>query len=36
MVKIHIKRRVKVKYICDFPFNASFQLTNMPLQEGNA
>lgn len=26
MVKIHIKKRVKVKQICDFPFNASFQL----------
>lgn len=35
MAKIHINRRVKVKHICDFHFNASFQLTNMPLQEEN-
>lgn len=36
MAKIHINRRVKVKPICDFHFNASFQFTNVPLQKENA
>lgn len=36
MIKIHINRKAKVKHICDFHFNASFQFTSMPLQGENA